>query len=346
MSSNQQIKEILAAAQKIVILQADNPDADSLGSALALEALLAEQGKDTYLYCAVDMPDYLKYLEGWSRVNKDLPAQFDASIIVDASTLDLFERLRESSNIPWLAAKPNIVLDHHAETANDISFATVLRNDHEASSTAEVIYLLAKELGWQLPKDALPYILTGILGDTQGLSNQLTRAETYHIVGELVEQGVDRPALEELRRASSKMPEQIFRYKARLIERTELFADGRIAFVSVPHDEIMTYSPLYNPGPLIQSDMLQIAGVLVGIVCKLYDNGRVTGMIRCNPGGGIGSELAAALGGGGHAYAAGFKVQDGRPFNEIKAECIAKATELLDNLNKEHSDEVIQHTNA
>lgn len=343
MSANHQIGEILNTAQKIVILQADNPDADSLGSALALEAILAEQGKDTYLYCGVDMPDYLKYLEGWSRVNKDLPSQFDASVIVDASTLDLFERLKDSGNMSWLAAKPCIMLDHHAETANDIDFATEIINDHDASSTCEVIYAACKELGWELPKDALPYVLTGILGDTQGLSNQLTRAQTYHIVGELVEQGVDRPALEELRRAASKMPEAIFRYKAKLIERTELFADGRLAVVIVPQEEIISYSPLYNPGPLIQTDMLQIDGVLVGIVCKVYDTGRVTGMIRCNPSGGIGSDLASALGGGGHAYAAGFKVQDGRPFTEIKAQCIAKATELLDNLNKKDFDEAVQH---
>lgn len=335
MSASKQIKEILQSSQKIVVLQADNPDADSLGSVLALEAILAEQGKDVYLYCAVDMPDYLKYLEGWSRVSKDLPPQFDVSIIVDASTLDLFERLRESGSTSWLATKPCIVLDHHAETASDISFATIVLNDHQASSTCEVIYTLSKELGWKLPADALPYILTGILGDTQGLSNQLARAQTYHMVGELVEQGVDRPALEELRRAASKMPESIFRYKAKLIERTELFSDNRIAFVSVPHEEITTYSPLYNPGPLIQNDMLQIESAQVGIVCKIYDSGRITAMIRCNPTAGIASDLAAAFGGGGHAFAAGFKVQDGRPFEEVKSACIGKATELLNKLSKE-----------
>lgn len=332
MSTAEDIGGIVDKAQKVVVLQADNPDADSLGSALALEAILSELGKETHLYCAVDVPDYLKYLEGWSRVSKELPTQFDASIIVDASTLDLFERLSGSGNMSWLSAKPCVVLDHHAETANDISFATVVLNDADASSTCEVIYMLACELGWQLPADALPYLLTGILGDTQGLSNQLARAQTYHAVGDLVERGVDRPALEELRRAASKMPETIFRYKAKLIERTELHADGRIAMVTVPQTEIITYSPLYNPGPLIQADMLQIEGVLVGIVCKVYDDGRITGMIRCNPSGGIGSDLAAALGGGGHAYAAGFKVQDGRSFADVKATCIAKATELLDKL--------------
>lgn len=332
MNQTQKIAETVAAAKQIVILQADNPDADSLGSALALEAILSEQGKQVTMYCAVDTPDYLKYLEGWSRVSKELPAHFDLSIIVDVSTIDLFERLSKDSSKSWLATKSCIVLDHHSETANNIDFATEVLNQPEASSTCEVIYKLSKEAGWNIPNDALPYILTGILGDTQGLSNQLARGETYHIVGELVEAGVDRPSLEELRRAASKMPESIFKYKAELIKRTELHADGRLALVNITQSEINNYSPLYNPGPLIQPDMLQIEGVAVGIVYKVYDDGRVTGMIRCNPAAGIGSDLAASLGGGGHPFAAGFKVQDGRSFEEIKSACIAKTTELLDNI--------------
>lgn len=332
MSAENEIAKAVGAAKKIVILQADNPDADSLGSALALEAILSEQDKEVSLYCAVDVPDYLKYLEGWSRVAKDLPTNFDLSIIVDASTIDLFERLSQDSSKSWLATKPCVVLDHHSETSNNISFASVVLNEHEASSTCEVIYTLCKDVDWQIPADAQPYLLTGILGDTQGLSNQLARAKTYHVVGELIEAGVDRPALEEQRRAASKMPETIFKYKAKLIERTELHADGRLAMVTVPQQEINTFSPLYNPGPLIQPDMLQIEGVVIGIVCKVYDDGRVTGMIRCNPSAAIASELAASLGGGGHPFAAGFKVQDGRSYEEVKAACIAKTTELLDKI--------------
>lgn len=336
-----EIKKHIDDAKLILILQADNPDADSLGSALALEALLQELGKDTYLYCAVDMPTYLQYVEGWSRVSKDFPNNFDMSVIVDASTISLFEKLVELGHKPKLATKPCIVIDHHGETANDIDFATSVVNKLEASSTCEVIYILAKQFGLKLPPDALPHILTGILGDTQGLTNQLTTAQTYRIVAELVERGVDRPALEELRRAASKMPEAIFRYKAKLIERTQLHADGRLALVDVTQEEIIKYSPSYNPGPLIQGDMLQIEGVLIGIVCKVYSDGRITGMIRCNPGGGIGAKLAVSLGGGGHDFAAGFKVTDGRSYNEVKSQCIKIATELLDALEKGKTNETL-----
>ncbi|HXR50161.1 MAG TPA: hypothetical protein VN778_04000, partial [Verrucomicrobiae bacterium] len=98
----EEIKHIIEAAQNIVIVQADNPDGDSLGSALALEHMLGDLGKEPYLYCGVDMPTYLRYLSGWDRIQRELPNQFDASIIVDASTMTLFEKLANSGQQGWL----------------------------------------------------------------------------------------------------------------------------------------------------------------------------------------------------------------------------------------------------
>jgi len=325
------IQEIIESAHTIVIVQADNPDGDSLGSALALEHILGELGKQPKLYCAVDMPTYLRYMSGWDRVEKDLPNQFDASIIVDASTLTLFEKLAGSGQQGWLAAKPCIVLDHHQTVENPVTFAEVTINDHQRASTGELIYLLAKQLNWPKPTEALEHIMTSILGDTQGLTNQLATAETYRVMAELTDQGVDRPRLEELRREYTKMPPAIFRYKAELITRTELVADGRLAIVSIPQVEINNYSPLYNPAPLIQNDMLQTTGVQVAVVLKSYDDGRVTAAIRCNAGAPVGAQLAEHFGGGGHAFASGFKVT-GRPLNEVKSECITQVTQLLDTL--------------
>jgi phosphoesterase RecJ-like protein len=326
-----QIKQIVEKAKKIVIVQADNPDADSLGSALALEHILGDMDKEPYLYCGADVPTYLRYLEGWDRVQPELPQQFDASIIVDASTMSLLEKLVQSGYQGQLANKPCIVLDHHAAVENVVPFAEVMLNDHEnVSSAGELIYTLAQELKWPLSVEAQTCLMTAILGDTQGLSNQLASAGTYRVMAAMVEDGADRPALEELRREAGKMQQEIFKYKARLIARTEFALDGQVAWVKVPQVEINEYSPLYNPGPLVQNDMLQTAGVKVAIVFKSYDDGKVTGAIRCNPTAGIAADLATQLGGGGHAFASGFKVTDGRSFEQIKEECLKAAEELLD----------------
>ena len=342
-SEADQIKAIIEAAHTIVIVQADNPDADSLGSALALEHLLGDLGKEPLLYCGVDIPGYLRYMSGWDRVQKDLPQKFDASVIVDASTMSLLEKLVQSGQKAWLATKPCVVLDHHETVENVVPFATVMLNDHQRASTGELIYKLASQLEWKLSLEAQEFIASSILGDTQGLSNQLASAETYRIMADMIDSGVDRPKLEELRRDYGKMPPEIFTYKATLIQHTEFAADGKIASVMVPQVEINQYSPLYNPGPLIQGDMLQTLGVQVAIVFKRYDDGKVTAAIRCNPTAGIAAELATHFGGGGHAFASGFKVVSTRPFNEIKSECIDYASQLLAKLEEGNTDETLQH---
>ena len=325
------ITEIVNNAQHIVVVQADNPDGDSLGSALALENILGDMGKQVTLYCGVDVPGYLRYLSGWDRIVNELPNKFDASIIVDASTLSLLEKLEQSGQLNWLGIKPCIVLDHHEKVERVIPFATVMINEYTRSSTGELIFWLAGELSWPVSAAAGEGVMTAILGDTQGLSNQLAKADTYRTMADLTDIGVDRPKLEEQRRELSKMPSEILGYKGVLLQRTDLLFDGRIATITIPQSEINTFSPLYNPGPLVQGDMLQTIGVQVAIVFKQYADGKITGAIRCNPGYGVGAELAEHLGGGGHAFASGFKTV-GRAYTEVRSDCIGYCQDLLQKL--------------
>jgi nanoRNase/pAp phosphatase (c-di-AMP/oligoRNAs hydrolase) len=103
----------------------------------------------------------------------------------------------------------------------------------------------------------------------------------------------------------------------------------------VPQEEINQYSPLYNPAPLIQADTLQTRGVEVAIVFKTYDSGKVTGAIRCNPSAPIAAGLAERFGGGGHKFASGFKVTDGRRPDDVKKECLELAGKLLNEATDE-----------
>ncbi|PIZ62398.1 hypothetical protein COY17_02565 [Candidatus Saccharibacteria bacterium CG_4_10_14_0_2_um_filter_52_9] len=324
------IKQIVEAARQIIIIQADNPDADSLGSALALEHILSDLGKEPVMYCGVDMPGYLRYMPGWDRVQRDMPPKFDASIIVDASTMTLLEKLVAAGYQNQLSAKPCIVFDHHAIVDHPVPFATLTINDASRASAGELLYILAGQLNWAMSASAQTCLMSSILGDTQGLTNQLTSAQTYKIMAQMVEAGVDRPKLEELRRAYSKMPPEIFRYKGDLISRTAFAGDGRIATVTIPQTEINQFSPLYNPAPLIQNDMLQTTGVQLAIVIKQYNDGKVTAAIRSNSDAPVAGKLAEHFGGGGHAFASGFKVTDGRPADKLRAEAIGLAVELLD----------------
>lgn len=329
----EEIKSLVEAATHIVVVQADNPDADSLGSALALEHMLGDMDKQITLYCGVDIPTYLRYMPGWDRVVRDLPKQFDLAIIVDASTYTLFEQLEKTKQLAWLKSKPVIVLDHHAVVENRLDFAKASIIDGKYASTGQLLYELADKTGWPISKQTAEFLMTSILGDTQGLTNDLTSAETYRVMASLVEHGADRPMLEDLRREASKMVPEIYKYKARLISDTKFAADGAVAYVTVPQQDLNEFSPLYNPAALIQFDMLQIIGVKLAIVFKRYDNGKYTAAIRSTTQAPIAAKLADTMGGGGHPHASGFKIENCKSFGEAEKECLDRAAELLSELD-------------
>jgi nanoRNase/pAp phosphatase (c-di-AMP/oligoRNAs hydrolase) len=128
-----------------------------------------------------------------------------------------------------------------------------------------------------------------------------------------------------------KKPE-ILAYKGELLQRVEYYANNRVAIIAIPWEEIQKYSYDYNPSMLVLDDMRLVEGVDVAIAFKTYKDGKVTAKIRCNYGKGIALDLSKHFTGGGHSYASGYKITDGRSFETIKNETIKKATELLDAL--------------
>ncbi len=321
------IRQLIEGSQKIIIIQADNPDGDSLASALALEQILGDLGKEPMLYCGVDIPTYLRYLPGWDRVDKEIPKQFDLSIIVDTSAETLLEKLSQTNQLMWIKSKPSIVIDHHGGDQR-ISFATVSL-DADAVATGEALYELACEFNWPLNHAALHMLATSIMADSRGLTTDKTSARSIHIIAELVEKGVSIPELEAARRETMKRSSELVHYKGQLLQRVEYHHETAIATVSIPFDEIERYSPQYNPSMLVIEDMLLTEGTKVAIAFKQYPDGKVTAKIRANFGSDIAADLAAHFGGGGHPYASGFKVTESVQFAEIKNRCIQKATELL-----------------
>ncbi len=325
-----ELSKAVENASHILILQADNPDGDSLGSALALEAIFTEMNKRVSLACAVDTAPHLKHMSGWDRVQKELPRDVDMSIVVDTSSETLFELYEKDPNFSYVKTKPLFVIDHHVETSG-LSYAAAQYN-LEAVATGEAIYQIAHELNWPLPLDACEFMAMAIMSDSLGLTTDSTTPKSIRTIADLVEKGVSLAKLENNRRELMRKEPELIDYKGRLLQRVAFDHSGRIASVRIPWAEIERYSPLYNPSMLVIDDMRLTVGVDLAIAYKTYKDGKITAKIRCNYGKPIGSDLAAHFGGGGHPYAAGFKMLEKRNLDELHAEVIKKANELLDNL--------------
>ena len=314
----EEAKKIIEAATRVVVIQAENPDGDSLGSSLALEEILGDLGKEVTLYCPVNIPRYLGYISGWDRVTDELPTDFDLSIIVDTASATLLERAIVPENLARISKQPSLVLDHHV-TESTLPFPHVALTDTQAVATGELIYLLAEKSGWAVNPTACEQLSISILADSLGLMTEGTTARSIHTVAELVEGGAKLAQIDARRREFMKKSREILAYKGRLLERIEYAADGALALVRIPWEEIAEYSDQYNPSMLVIDEMRLVYGVRLAIALKTYPDGKITGKIRANPDAKIAETIAAHFGGGGHPYVAGFRTYSDN-YDEVKAE--------------------------
>lgn len=299
--------DAVTAANKIIVIQAENPDGDSLGSALALEELLGDLGKNVSMYCPVEMPKYLRYFTGWDRVTSDFDLSADLAIIVDTSADILLTKVLQTPGVrSFFESHPTIVIDHHV-TKSTLTFEHIALFE-EAISSSEIIYRLAVSAGWTINQQAAEHMLGAQLADSLGLSIQSVKADNYRIAAELTELGAHVATIEERRREFMKKSPEILAYKGKLLERIEYLLDGKLALVHIPWEDIQAYSDQYNPSVLVLDEMRLVEGVEVAVAVKTYPDGKLTGKLRANlP---IAESVAGYFGGGGHPYAAGFRVYE------------------------------------
>ena len=299
--------QLINDAKKIIVIQAENPDGDSLGSSGALEEVLGDLGKEVILYCPVEIPKYMRYIKGWDRVVTDFDTSADLAIIVDTAADVLITKVLDTPGVRgFLESHPVLVIDHHT-TASNLSFDHTMLAD-DVVATGELLYGLATAAGWAINEQAAENMLVAIMSDSLGLTTQNVTAETFHVAGELTKLGARNSAIEERRREFMKKAPEILAYKGELISRIEYFLDGKLAVVHIPWEDIQKYSDQYNPSVLVLDEMRLVEGVEIGVAIKTYPDGKVTGKLRANMP--IAEQVAGYFGGGGHKYAAGFRAYE------------------------------------
>ena len=320
----EEAKRLVDGASRIVVIQAENPDGDSLGSSLALEEILGDLGKDVSLYCPVEIPKYLRYFSGWDRVSNEFDSSADIAIVVDTSADILLTKVLATTGVRhFLETHPVLAIDHHL-TKSSLSFEHTPLFE-EAISTSEIIYRVSAASGWSISKQAAEHMLGAQLADSLGLSIQTVTPESYRIAGELTRLGAHVAAIEERRREFMKKSQDILRYKGELLGRIEYSLDGALATVHIPWEDIQAYSDQYNPSVLVLDEMRLVEGVEVGIALKTYPDGKLTGKLRSNiP---ISETIASFFGGGGHPYAAGFRVYE--QYDQVMRELVTATEKAL-----------------
>lgn len=317
-------REFIKDKKRLCIIQAENPDGDSLGSAIALDYILSTS--ENSLYCPVDIPRYLHYFPDWSRVTNDFDYKADGYIIVDTAAAVLLSKLLDDVAIRnCLNNKPVFVLDHH-ESEDDLDFP------HESfieplPACAALIYKIVTELSIEIPKPAAEVLYSAISSDTLGLVSASVTSDTMRTMASLIDLGANPAELEERRRDFMKKSPRILDYKADLIKRIDYSLDNILATVHIPFEDIQRYSDEYNPNVLILEEMRLVEGVEVAIAVKTYPDGKVTGKVRTSKP--VADQIAGYFGGGGHPFAAGFRTYD-LSYDDVVADVVKITPEILE----------------
>jgi phosphoesterase RecJ-like protein len=215
-----QVKTALESAKRVVVMQADNPDGDSLSSALALETLLGQMGKDVVLYCSIDVPNHLRYLEGWDRVQKDFPSQYDVVFVVDCGYWKLFNNFLKNYGQGRLPKDKLIIINEH-KPEQDMDCAISIQ-DTEAVSSGHIIFELFAAMGQAIDKTAATFIASSIMADTLGFTSEVVvdKPRVFEVMAELVRSGLNLGELQDKRFEQMKISAEMLKYRGELITQT------------------------------------------------------------------------------------------------------------------------------
>lgn len=293
------LTEKIRSAKSILIIGHKNVDADSMCSALAL-ARLIELNFNKTAVCVYDgnMPDMLDNIPMRNRMRYfakvDLSQSVDLAFILDYGTIKNIGAL-----LPVVSgANFRIEIDHHR---NDETIGDLCINDVSAASVGEIIYSISSILKWQRDPDVNDLIAISILTDT-GFFKYARRGAALRIMADLVDGGVN---IESLANLLNNKPRKTVLTEAAVASRAEFFYRGRMAVATVSRQE---YKKLDGRSDTVLNLLGQIGGVEYIVLLKHQRENQVSVSLRSKaaPVDGV----AAALGGGGHAYAAGAVVND------------------------------------
>ena len=298
-----QLGQAVTAANTILILQPDSPDGDSLGSALGLEEIFGELGKQTFLYSYKEPENYLRTQEGWDRVSQNLPKHFDLTVLVDTGSPALIKAALEHHHTA-LTSKPFFIIDHHVSRL-DFGF-TVTEIVEPGAAAAEVITRICLELGWSINQAAASKLATAILSDSLGLTTPDSTADTLDALTHLVRRGANLYDLYTVKRESSALSAELLRLKGELITSIKFYADGRLAVLEIPPAMVAQYKDVAEPYTLVINDMQWTKGVELAAVFKNYGT-KINVPLRSKTG--LAAPIAEKFGGGGHPNAAAYRTK-------------------------------------
>jgi phosphoesterase RecJ-like protein len=304
-TEQEQVVAELRAADKLLLTTHENPDGDALGSLLAMHAILTQLGKDAVMYMSPDefpLPWEYRWLpldDGLVMTPPDDVAE-RTIVFLDCGNIDRMP-------MGFLQADGLHVLniDHHHDNTR---FGTVNLVCPIASSTAEMVWRLTKELDVEITTKIANALYVGLVTDTGRFMYENTSPAAHRMAAELIEAGVETHWV--YRQLYEELPFRRLQLLERALSSVERHDHGVMTIAHLTKRDYEETGALETDSEGVVDHMRAVEGTRVAVLVReLLANDR-EGMrkvsLRATDGTVDVSRLARAFGGGGHPQAAGF----------------------------------------
>lgn len=319
----------------ITVITHAKPDGDAAGTLVALVTALNAIGKQTRGILCPPVTDSLQFLAQSHAIEViDDPAQFPADtaqlVIVDTGAYSQLGPLTDAVR-PLLDR--TLILDHHLSGDVDAKHKFI---DATAAAAAEVIAALIDKLvdkatiGSQAQQTINDALFTGIASDTGWFRFSNVTPRTHRLAADLIESGVDHTGLY-ARLEQGERPEKL-KLLIRAVDSLELLADDRAAVMTLRESDFTETGARPEETERLIDIPQQVGSVqVIAMISEAHtERGPQTRVsFRSKPLADAVNvaELAATFGGGGHARAAGAKIDE--PIDQARPRIVAALTQAV-----------------
>jgi phosphoesterase RecJ-like protein len=321
----QEVVDRLRAARRVLTICHENPEADALGSALAIAMLVEANGGVATPVCADPMPAMYKFLPGMDRFRREPAADIDYDLLVvgDCGELERIGPVLESHRALFDRV-PILDIDHHVSNPH---FGAIDWVDAHSSATCEMVTLLAWRMGVPLTAgDGMlaAALAAGVVMDTGIFQHTNTTPRTLVVAAALREAGAP----------ISDIARRLYRLKAnsqlvlfgRVLSRLESDCDGRLVWSTLELADLAAAGASSEESEGLVDMLAQARDAQAAILFK-EAAGETRISVRTREGVDA-TVLTGTFGGGGHARAAGATVN--MPLAEARRAVLARAVELVE----------------
>ena len=299
----QQVIDIFYQYETFIVTAHIRADGDAIAAICYVSEVLRKLGKRVWSVIADPLPDpRYDFLPGFGQIlstqTSKLPASPQVAIVLDSPSLD---RLGDAEK--WVKTCPLIIcIDHHPRNEN---FSVLTLVNTQASSTCEILALLAAFLPIDMTSELANTLYAGILFDTGNFRFSNTTGNTLRIAADLIDKGANPENTSHLLFHKTN----ILRLKtlAQVLQSIELLDGGKIAVSHLPHAFFANQHGIDRELEGFSNQALSIEGVQISIFMRELEPANFKVSLRA-----IGNwdvaRVAEKLGGGGHRKASGCRI--------------------------------------